>query len=146
MTGYLSADPVATLTRLRCSNAEIERGRLIHELRGRWPDPSVDRDVRRWMANVGSAVDDLVTLAKVAGGNLGEMLKAAVKQVRSSGAPLTLGDLAVTGRDLQGIGVPAGPGMGALLRRLLEAVLDDPTRNTQAQLLELAKTLAESRS
>lgn len=142
MTAYLSNNPVATLTRLRCSNAEIERGRLIHEHRGRRPDPSVERDVRRWMANVGSAVDDLVTLAIVAEANLGKTLEAAVKRVRSSGAPLSLGALAVTGRDLQRIGVPSGPGMGALLRRLLEIVLDDPTRNTPAELLELAKQLA----
>ncbi len=49
---------------LKCSKAEIERGRRVGEFRGQEPDPYSVVDVRRWMAKVGEAVDDLVTIVK----------------------------------------------------------------------------------
>ena len=52
--------------------------------------------------------------------------------------PLSVGDLAIDGSDLMEIGVPAGPTVGATLRRLLELVIEDPERNTRAYLLERA--------
>jgi tRNA nucleotidyltransferase (CCA-adding enzyme) len=44
----------------------------------------------------------------------------------------------VDGDDLRGIGIHAGPAIGATLKRLLEVVLDDPTRNTREGLLAAA--------
>jgi hypothetical protein len=143
MTAYLSSDPAATFTRLRCSNADIERGRLIHQHRSRRPDSAHERELRRWLAAVGGAADDLVGIAQVDDPDRGAALALAVGRVRASGAPLSLGDLAVTGRDLQDIGIPAGPGMGVVLRRLLDQVLDDPSRNSKPRLLEIAKKAAE---
>ena len=52
-----------------------------------------------------------------------------------------LEDLAVDGEDLQQAGIRNGPQMGNVLRALLERVIDDPTMNTNARLLELAKAL-----
>ena len=52
--------------------------------------------------------------------------------------PITLGDLVIDGDDLRGIGIESGPEIGATLKRLLESVLDDPTRNTRETLLALA--------
>jgi hypothetical protein len=142
ITSYLSADPVATLTRLRCSNAEIERGRRIGELRGRPPDPDNDEGMRRWMAQAGPAVDDLMMLHVVDDPLAGERLVAAVDRVRSSGAPLRLAQLAVSGDDLKEIGVPPGPPIGVVLRQLLELVLRDPSRNNREDLLRTARTMA----
>jgi len=48
---------------------------------------------------------------------------------------LTLKDLAVKGDDLIGAGVRPGPDVGETLTRLLEEVLEDPSRNTKAYLL-----------
>ena len=56
-------------------------------------------------------------------------------QVRDSGAPLTVGDLAVDGNDLIAEGIEPGPKMGQVLARLLEAALTDPTLNTKEHLL-----------
>ena len=53
--------------------------------------------------------------------------------------PLTLGDLAVDGDDLRSAGVPNGRAMGDTLARLLEAVIEDPSRNTREALLEMIK-------
>ena len=53
--------------------------------------------------------------------------------------PLAVGDLAIDGSDLMEIGLPAGPAIGATLRRLLELVIADPARNTREFLLERAR-------
>jgi tRNA nucleotidyltransferase (CCA-adding enzyme) len=143
ISSYLSADPVATLTRLRCSNAEIERGRRIAEHRGSWPDPASGVAVRKWLARVGPAADDLVAVAGAEGS--GEALREAVEAVRRSGAPLSVGGLAITGQDLLDLGVPKGPRVGEILRKLLDAVLEDPALNTRETLRDLARrALGES--
>ena len=49
-----------------------------------------------------------------------------------------MGDLAVDGGDLMEIGIPAGPTIGATLRRLLEIVIDDPSKNQRDTLLAIA--------
>ncbi len=58
------------------------------------------------------------------------------------GSPLGLKDLAVDGNDLRQIGVAPGPAMGRILNDLLHDVLDDPTRNTRAELLAAAARAA----
>ena len=89
--------------------------------------------VRRWMAAGGEAVDDLVWLARIEG--VAEGLEGAVTLVRESGAPLGVGDLAVSGDDLLAAGVKKGPAVGRMLTKLLDVVLEDPTLNTKAELL-----------
>jgi tRNA nucleotidyltransferase (CCA-adding enzyme) len=139
VTSYLSADPVATLTRLKCANAEIERGRRIAEHRGAEPDPAAAVAVRKWLARAGPAADDLLHVARAEG--RGAALSAAVNAVRDSGAPLTLGDLAITGQDLMELGVPQGPRVGDMLRRLLDEALEDPAVNTKPRLIQRAREL-----
>ena len=139
ITSYLSSDPAATLARLKCSKAEIERGRRDGEFRGQEPDPSSAVDVRRWMSKVGEAVDDLVAIAVAEGS--GQELDDAVKAVRNSAAPLTIGDLAVDGTDLMGIGVVQGPALGQMLANLLDEALVDPALNTKPRLLERAAAM-----
>jgi hypothetical protein len=54
--------------------------------------------------------------------------------------PLTARQLAVRGDDLIGqLGLEPGPIVGQLLRRLLDAVLDDPSQNERATLIQLAR-------
>jgi tRNA nucleotidyltransferase (CCA-adding enzyme) len=57
--------------------------------------------------------------------------------------PLSIGDLAIDGGDLMKLGVPAGPAVGVTLRRLLELVIDDPSKNQRDVLLPLAKASAQ---
>jgi tRNA nucleotidyltransferase (CCA-adding enzyme) len=54
------------------------------------------------------------------------------------GQPVELADLAVRGDDLIAAGVSEGPAVGAALRRLLAAVVDDPSLNERDTLLRLA--------
>jgi tRNA nucleotidyltransferase (CCA-adding enzyme) len=52
--------------------------------------------------------------------------------------PVTLADLAISGDDLLDAGLAEGPAVGATLRRLLAAVVDDPSLNARETLLVLA--------
>jgi tRNA nucleotidyltransferase (CCA-adding enzyme) len=53
--------------------------------------------------------------------------------------PIAIGDLAVDGDDLRAIGITDGRAIGETLRALLDAVLEDPARNTVQDLLARAR-------
>lgn len=53
--------------------------------------------------------------------------------------PIEIGDLQVDGEDLVAAGVPRGPALGEMLKRLLEAVIDRPELNTRDELLRRAR-------
>jgi tRNA nucleotidyltransferase (CCA-adding enzyme) len=55
--------------------------------------------------------------------------------------PIEIRDLAVDGDDLQKAGIRPGPRIGKILQLLLDAVLEDPARNTRDSLLREAKRL-----
>ena len=57
----------------------------------------------------------------------------------------TLKQLAATGRDLMGAGIPAGPGLGDALAHLLELVMEDPERNNREWLLGEAVKYTEGK-
>lgn len=114
-----------------------------------------ERALRRFVATVGRLQVPLVArlLWARATAELASMSAdaAAVREARLGGIrlyrramriawhdPITLGDLVIDGDDLRGIGIHSGPEIGATLKRLLESVLDDPTRNTRERLLALA--------
>jgi tRNA nucleotidyltransferase (CCA-adding enzyme) len=50
--------------------------------------------------------------------------------------------LAIDGTDLAKLGI-TGPQVGVTLRRLLEAVINDPGLNTRDRLIKLAKELTQ---
>jgi tRNA nucleotidyltransferase (CCA-adding enzyme) len=133
VTAFLASDPASLLTRLKCANRDIERGRAVRDWRDRYPDPRRLADVRRWLAETGPAADDLLALLAATAPR--SPLAAVVASIRSAGDPLALKDLAVKGADLMAAGVRAGPDVGETLRRLLDEVLEDPSRNTREYLL-----------
>jgi tRNA nucleotidyltransferase (CCA-adding enzyme) len=55
------------------------------------------------------------------------------------GPALTLKQLAVNGQTLMQAGVPRGPLLGRVLEHLLEAVIDEPSRNHEEALLTLTR-------
>jgi tRNA nucleotidyltransferase (CCA-adding enzyme) len=134
VTAYLASDPASLLTRLKCSNKDIERGRAIGQWRERYPDPKHLPAARRWLAEVGEYADDLLTLLRVRPGPASPLPKI-VAAIRAAEDPLTLEQLAVNGSDLIAAGLRPGPEVGATLARLLAEVLEDPSRNTKAYLL-----------
>ena len=131
ITAFLAKDPASLLTRLKCSTRDIERGRAIGLWRDKYPDAKDATATRRWLSTVGDHADDLLALLPAPRSPLTQ----AVEKIRAANAPLTLKDLAVKGDDLIAAGVRPGPDVGEALARLLEEVLEDPSRNTKAYLL-----------
>jgi tRNA nucleotidyltransferase (CCA-adding enzyme) len=133
ISSYLASDPASLLTRLKCANRDIERGRAIREWRDKYPDAKHLAAVRRWLSQVGPGAEDLLALLVATAPR--SPLPKVVAAVRAAGDPLSLKDLAVHGDDLIAAGVRPGPEVGEMLARLLDHVLDDPGHNTRALLL-----------
>lgn len=129
------------LSRLRLSNVQVDE--TAHRCAAEpLPDTSAtDVAMRRWLARTGpqrvSAVARLdLARARAEGGDAGTQRMRDVvgswrrlRAIRSSGVPLAVGDLALTGRDLIRMGYRPGPRFGDVLDALLEQVLEDPSRN-----------------
>jgi tRNA nucleotidyltransferase (CCA-adding enzyme) len=108
--------------------------------------------LRSWAATVGSTrLAPLLRLADAnwwAGRQAGEpapykqtiasVYKRAIKIAYRDA--IALSDLAIDGTDLEKLDIH-GPAVGAALKKMLEAVIADPRKNTHAQLLEMAKQL-----
>jgi tRNA nucleotidyltransferase (CCA-adding enzyme) len=128
------------LRRLKVSGSDIARGRAID----RGPSAPASAEaivVRRWMAQVGQAADDLAALAMHLPG-AGAWI-AVMQNVRSRGEATSRAQLAVSGDDLVAAGIVApGPALGKMLAALLDMVLTDPARNDREALLTAARDIA----
>jgi tRNA nucleotidyltransferase (CCA-adding enzyme) len=135
----------SAVLRLRYSNHDAERVAAIAEgLTGVLPEPGDARAVRRWLARHREHARDIVAASEPPARRAALLL--AVERVFAEREPLSLKDLAINGQDLMAAGVLPGPAMGDLLRRLLEEVLDDPSRNTREYLLARAKELTRGKA
>ncbi len=97
-----------------------------------------DAAIRRAAARLGrDSIEPAIAVVEL-DPQLAGRIRAAIE-----GAALTSKDLVVKGRDLIQAGVARpGPGLGELLERLFEWVLEDPRRNEAEALLERARELA----
>jgi tRNA nucleotidyltransferase (CCA-adding enzyme) len=138
LTALLCSSPAAVLRRLKASNAEIDRAAAI-EQGPEAPSEGDQRSVRRWLATVGPAADDLSRLWTLRYRSEPSWA-APMGEIRRRGDPLTRADLAITGTDIQALGA-SGPRLGQILGALLDRVLDDPALNTRETLLALARKL-----
>ena len=69
-------------------------------------------------------------------------LKDRVNAELEKKTALSLKSLAVNGRDLMNIGIPAGKELGRILNELLDCVVEDPAMNDREKLLETAKKIS----
>ena len=157
------ADPgevAALLTRVRFSNAEVER--VVAVVRGGLAPPtrlagdSFAR--RRWTATTTktgrTAVDDVFQVWRAVRRAAPERTNAdevesvitAARRDLDGGVPTSVAQLAIAGRDLVARGWLPGPGIGAALRSLLESVWEDPTLNDRAALLERVAAMTPPRT
>jgi tRNA nucleotidyltransferase (CCA-adding enzyme) len=137
LTALACADAAAALRRLRASNHDVARAAALMA-RPHAPGSLAAADVRRWMAAAGSARDDLLLLERYRTG-ADAAWADAVRGIVARGEATALRQLALTGSDLLALGLPAGPAVGVTLERLLDLVLEDPSRNTRDQLVEAAR-------
>jgi tRNA nucleotidyltransferase (CCA-adding enzyme) len=68
-------------------------------------------------------------------------INTAYDKIIAENQCLSLKDLALTGKDLMDMGFPQGKDLGDTLKRLLDAVLEQPELNERNKLLELARKL-----
>lgn len=131
------ADAQSALRRMKFSNHDIDRAvQVVAALLDAAPDAGNAVAVRRWIGRHRPVARE--TAGAMPPSPARDAVRAAIEATIDSGVPLSLGDLAVSGDDLKAAGLPAGPELGATLRRLLDAVLEDPGQNTRERLLELA--------
>lgn len=151
------------MTRLKFSNAQIEyvchliKNHMFH-YESTWSDAAV----RRFLVKVKPEyVEDLIDL------RLADMYGKYNEDVRKHDSPacqlltelldrikkiedeknaLSLKNLAVNGKDLIEIGIPAGKELGSILNELFETVLEDPAQNQKETLLNIAKKIYENRN
>ncbi|MDR2660223.1 MAG: CCA tRNA nucleotidyltransferase [Spirochaetaceae bacterium] len=147
---FVSADMTrAIMTRLRYSNADIdETVHLVKEHMFNYTDSWSDSAVRRFARRVGEKnIQPLFDLRRADSFgmfgaepplNLTLDFQYRIDSVLAKGRALSLKDLAINGEELIKAGIPSGRLMGLILRRLLEAVIDDPALNVTEKLLEMA--------
>lgn len=153
VSGALQAEEL--LRRLRLGGREIARVRhLVRHHMFAYEPSWTDAAVRRFIRRVGAAaLDDLFALrqaddaasgsAAPDGGGLDELRRRIAEQ---DAAPIAQRHLAVDGHDLRAeLGLEPGPRIGELLAQLLEAVIEDPSRNERETLLRLAREALDSR-
>lgn len=146
------------LFRLKFSNAQIDAVcHLIQHHMFFFEQNWSDAAVRRFIVRVGMEnVEDLFLLryADIYGmhrvpvvansetvRNLND-LRDRIERVEAEKSALSLKDLAVNGKDLLALGIPAGKQIGRILNELFQCVLDDPKMNEREKLLRVAKAIA----
>ena len=146
-------DARRTLEGLRASNKEIDwvshQVETWHALGDRMHEAMAahhasDAMLRRWAATAGRTYFADFMRVAAARWSAGEKAVSVVGPYRRGthiafNDPLSIGDLAIDGGDLMELGIPAGPAIGATLRRLLDVVIEDPSRNQRDTLLSLAR-------
>ena len=126
--------------RLRLSNRDATRVRAVVTALGDGPPaPGQAASLRHWLAQHREAAREAIAVSEPRT-RRPDLLKA-VQAIDAAGDPLSIHDLAVTGEDLKAAGFEAGKGMGDVLRRLLDEVLEQPWRNTREWLLARAREL-----
>lgn len=70
-----------------------------------------------------------------------DSLKEEYERIVRENECVSLKTLAVTGKDIVSLGIPAGPKVGRILAELLDTVIDDPSKNDKNYLLSLVKEM-----
>ena len=73
-----------------------------------------------------------------------ERLRELYEEILRKNECINLKGLAVGGRDLIALGIPAGKAIGDMLQELLELVLEEPERNTRDELLAVCRDRMQS--
>ncbi len=143
------------MRRLRFSNEEIRKVCVLvrnHMLnyRSDWKDSAIRRLIRRVGKDMIFKLISLRRADLIAHGTdksyelkLLEELKNRVKDELNKGFALSIKDLKINGYIImKELGIPEGPLVGKILRRLHEKVIENPDLNTQEKLIQMAKDIA----
>jgi len=144
------------MRRLRFSNEIIEKvTKLVREHMLNYSSDWSDSAVRRLIRRVGKdLIMPLISLRKadfIAHGTdksleirLLDELRERVKNELKRGFALSIRDLKINGNIVMDIlGIPEGPEVGKILKRLYDMVIEDPRLNQEDILISLAKKIKE---
>lgn len=150
------------MTRLKFSNEMINSvTHLVKEHMFHYESNWSDAAIRRFLIRVGA--DNLEDLYDVRYADMYGMYNIPVNVKYSSAvellnelderikieieknAVISLKTLAVNGKDLMNMGIPAGKQLGIILNELLNAVIEDPAQNQKDLLLNMAKNIYETK-
>lgn len=142
----------AVLRRLKCSNQLIEDVSLLTEEHTAYDTTSwSDGDVKRYIRRIGKdklqMVFELQWSDQIAstGTRWEEYYSNLLPRIEKLiNDPMSLQELAVTGEDLNAIGIPKSKEMGNILNKLLEMVIDYPTLNQKELLLNQASLMHQA--
>lgn len=137
LVGQKSTD--VYISSLRLSNAVSGKMKKLVHLAEERLDADSDPTLRRLMSRAGNELGELLAIKKALGENT-EGIAERARRIIERGDCLNLKSLAVDGRDLTLMGI-GGKEVGEILAVLLEAVLDDPTKNDRLILLDMAREL-----
>lgn len=144
------------LTELKSDRATRDRAVLlltaVHK-----PLPESETEVRRCLSDIGHDAFTELLLLKEAGYGSEEStggveqrteriakLRALRQEIAERGDCLEIRGLALGGAELLALGIPKGPALGACLRALLHAVLEEPARNDKTYLSAYAAAWLEA--
>ncbi len=145
----------ALLQRLRFSNHDREH--VVHlvrehmfDYRGTWSDAAVRRFIRRAGPDSLADLFDLRMADSIGNGLKSpdtELLAAfahRIEGILARDEAFSVGDLAIGGGEVMAaLGLEPGPAVGEVLEALLEAVIEDPARNTPEGLRTLLQGLRD---
>ena len=121
--------------------------------------PPNARAVRRMLGRLGGRTDLFAALCDIKRADAlaqapfcapradtADELRALMEQILEDEAAFTVKHLAINGRDIIALGVPAGPEVGRLLDACLDAVIDERVPNEHEALLAFAEELRKEAS
>ena len=144
----------SVLRRLRCDNATRESVVALvenHEML----DGHGKKPIRRLLSRLGEEdvrrllevcrADALAHTAETCAKRMVRIREdqRALEELLAQNSCLSVRDLAIGGRELQGLGMAPGPAMGRLLARLTEEVMDEKLPNEREALLRRAAEIKE---
>lgn len=131
-------DAHENLASLRLSNA-VRKDILTLLSSTDLPVETTSRAAREWRRRLGALARPALLVGRAHAADAAaraelDILCALVRESEEAGDPVAISELAIGGRELAELGVPAGKGMQEILDALLELVLDHPAQNTREAL------------
>lgn len=127
------------LARLRSDNHTRETVMLLAE-KSAQPVPTQKNDLRRLLAGIGQ--ENLRRLLLLRPSAAAEAL---LEEILAEKPCLCVKDMAIGGKDLLALGVPAGAELGGMLSALLDEILDEKLFNGRDALLHRAEEMKEEK-
>lgn len=144
LRGSSEEDIQAWLKGLRLSNRQFRDIMTLADTEAMVPTaPATEYESRKLLSSYGDLTERALHIASLHGVDT-DQTAAEVARAQKNGDCVSIGALAVGGKDLIAEGIASGAALGKILSGLLELVLHDPSKNTRESLLFEAKSIADA--